>query len=249
MKPSKPLLQIQPSFKNLFIFQFFFFVMHELHELAHIITGRMLCGNWGTRDFNVWSLCDTCKTAHPQIATFAGPLFTFVMLWLGSYWLTYGRTSTIRSLALVFIFGNMPFGRLYMAAMGSGDELFGLGSLFINADHSNLWLIRLAGFLIVALFCIPPIIMAYKAIAGKNKLLIFISLLIIPLILDTIILLILLNGLLSKGILSQIFLMGTPLLVTLWFAGCLSIVLPNYKSLLNFAIIKPAKPLPGTPVS
>jgi hypothetical protein len=229
-------LYLRLTFRNLLIFQFFFFLMHELHEVTHIITGRILCGAWGTRDFNVWQLCETCKINYPQIATFAGPVFTFAMLWLGRYWLKYGKSTPIRSLGLVFILGNMPLGRIYMAATGSGDEVYGLRSLLINADHSNLPWIKLSGFVIVALMCVPPLITAYQAIANKRKLIIFIALLILPLVLDTVILLMFFNGLITKGILNQVFIMGTPLLVTLWLVSCLAIVSIGFKYLTHFAV-------------
>jgi hypothetical protein len=238
MSLTKP-LHIRLTFKNLFVFQIFFFVMHELHELVHIITGRLMCDSWGTRDFNVWRLCETCNVPYPEIATFAGPIFTFAMLWLGRYWLKYGTSTQIKSLGFVFIFGNMPFGRMYMAATGSGDEVYGLRSLLINADHSNLPWIKLLGFVIVALVCIPPLITAYGAIANKGKPFVFIALLILPLVLDTVILLILLNGLLAKGILNQMFIMGTPLLVTLWFLSCIMIVAAGYKCLTFFVVKTP----------
>lgn len=207
--------------------------MHELHELAHIITGRLMCGAWGTRDFNVWQLSEPCT--YPEIATFAGPLFTFAMLWLGRYWLKYGVSISIRSLGFVFIWGNMPFGRIYMAATGSGDEVYGLRSLLINADHSNLPWIKLLGFVIVTLICVPPLITAYRAIANNRKLLIFIGLLIVPLMLDTVILLILLNGLLTKGLLNHVYIMGTPLLIQIWFISCIAIVAIGYKCLMQFS--------------
>jgi hypothetical protein len=234
MSANQPALQVQLTFKNLLVFQFLFFAMHELHELTHMITGRLLCGSWGTRDFNVWRLSDNCMAAYPQIATFAGPLFTFVMLWLGWYLLRYSASVTRQSVGFALILGNMPFGRIYMAATGSGDEVYGLRSLFINAAHSNFQIIRLAGFLIVLFICLPPLVTAYRCMANKRKLLIFIALLIIPLVLDTVILLMLLNGVLAKGVLSQVFIMGTPLLISLWFASCLAIVIINYKSVTGF---------------
>lgn len=229
-------LHLRLTFKSLLIFQFFFFLMHELHELAHIITGRIICGAWGTRDFNVWQLCETCKVSYPQIATFAGPVFTFAMLWLGRYWLKHGKSTSIRSLGLVFIFGNMPFGRIYMAATSSGDEVYGLRSLLLNAHHSNLPWIKLLGFVIVTLICVPPLVTVYRTIDNKRKLIIFIALLILPLVLDTVILLMFLNSLIAKGILNRVFIMGTPLLVTLWFISCLAIVSIGFKCLTHFAV-------------
>ena len=211
--------------------------MHELHEMAHIITGRLICGRWGTRDFNVWDLCPDCLHQHPFAiaATFAGPIFTFAMLWLGRHWLKHSRSIEIRSFGLMLIFGNMQFGRMYMAATNSGDEVWGLRSLFLNADHSNDLLIRIIGFIIVSAICLPPLITAYQSIANKRKILIYAGFLLLPLILDTVVILILLNSLLQKGILNQPAIMGTPLMITVWFAICLLIVITNFKSLTHFA--------------
>jgi hypothetical protein len=232
----KPLLQIQLSLKSLIVFIFFFFLMHELHELVHIITGRLICGSWGTRDFNVWDLCTDCLKLKPWAiaATFAGPIFTFAMLWLGRYWLKYGKTVQYRSLGLVFILGNMQFGRMYMAATGSGDEAWGLRFLFLNQNHSNAIIIKVIGFLIVSMICLPPLITAYRSIANKQKILIYACFLIVPLILDTVMILILLNSILEKGILNQVWIMGTPLIITLWFALCLVIVGTGFKSITHF---------------
>ena len=32
------------------------FVLHEAHELVHTGVGRIICGCWGQRDFNVWDI-------------------------------------------------------------------------------------------------------------------------------------------------------------------------------------------------
>ena len=189
-----------------------------------------------TGDFNVWDLCKSCEV-KPQavIAMFAGPLFTFVMLWLGRYWVKHGKSAQYRSLGLIFILGNMQFGRMYMAATGSGDEITGLRALFLNAGHSNALVIKIITVIIVSAICVPPLITARKAIANKRKILLFTCFIIIPLILDTVVILILLNGILTKGILNQVWIMGTPLLVTLWFICCLVIMGINLKCFTHFA--------------
>jgi len=230
-------LQIQLTFKTLIIFLFFFFLMHEMHELAHIIAGRIICGGWGTRDFNVWDLCQDCIKQKPIAitATFAGPLFTFIMLWTGWYLLKYDKSVQYRSLGLVFILGNMQFGRIYMAATGSGDEIAGFRWLFLNPGHSNAQIIRLVTLVIVSLICLPPLWTAYQAIANKRKLLTFTGFLVIPLILDTVVILILLNGLLKNGLLNEVWIMGTPLFITIWFVLCSLLVIFNFKYLTHFA--------------
>ena len=88
------------------------FVMHEAHEIAHTSLGRFICGCWGKRDFNVWSLCEGCFEANPNaiLATFAGPIFTFAMIWVGFYLLRKCNPAK-RSLGFSMIFANMPFAR------------------------------------------------------------------------------------------------------------------------------------------
>ena len=39
-------------------------VMLELLEMVHIITGYLICGCWGVRDFNIWQLCNECNVNH-----------------------------------------------------------------------------------------------------------------------------------------------------------------------------------------
>ena len=226
-----PGVRIQLNFKTLLVFLFFFFLMHELHELAHIFTGRLICGCWGTRDFNVWAVCSACENNKWAVAaTFAGPLFTFAMLWLGRYLIKKGNPS----LGLVFVLGNMQFGRIYMAAMGSGDEISGFRTLFLHPDHSNSLIIRLATLALVTLICLPPMITAYRAIANNRRPVVFLILIILPLILDTIVILILLNGLLGRGILNQTWIMGTPAFITLWLLLCLTIVIASRGTLIKF---------------
>jgi hypothetical protein len=171
------------------------------------------------------------------VATFAGPVFTFLMLWVGWYLIKYGRLVQHRSLGMVLIFGNMQFGRMYMAAMGGGDEVWGLRHLFLNPAHSNGLIIQLAGTAIVSAICLPPLITAYRVIANKRKILLFVGLLIIPLILDTAVILVLLNGILQKGILTQVVVFGTPLLITVWFALCVLVVIIGRKTLTRFAVL------------
>jgi hypothetical protein len=228
-------LKIQLTFKNLLLFIIFFFLMHELHELTHIVTGRIICGGWGTRDFNVWKTCADCQSDYVIAATFAGPIFTFMLLWLGRYLLKHARSVQYQSFGLLLILGNMQFGRMYMAATGSGDEVWGLCSLFLNADHSNFQTIKIIAFLIVSIICVPPLITAYKAIVNPKKVLLFVGFLIIPLVLDTVVILIVLNDILNKGFLNQVWIMGTPLLITLWLFFCALVVGINFKSLGNFA--------------
>src|SRR5215813_12412916 len=56
---------------------------HTLHEFTHHLVGRAVCGSWGTMTFNVFSL--SCGTEpYIYVATYAGPAFTFALLWIGA---------------------------------------------------------------------------------------------------------------------------------------------------------------------
>jgi hypothetical protein len=130
----------------------------------------------------------------------------------------------------------MQFGRMYMAATGSGDEVWAGRHLLLNHDRSNASVITWITFLVVSLICLPPLITAYRAIANRRRWLIFAAFLIVPLILDTAIILLLLNGALTKGLLSRVWIMGTPLLITCWLVVCCMVVGTNFNSLTHFGV-------------
>jgi hypothetical protein len=119
------------------------FVLHEAHELVHTVVGRIICGCWGQRDFNVWDICEGCIEQHPiaLLATFAGPLFTFAMIWAGVYFLKEKNTNQQKSLGFALIFANNPFARIFTAAMGKGDEVSGLNKMLHN--HPLSWVFGL----------------------------------------------------------------------------------------------------------
>ncbi|MFP2995621.1 hypothetical protein ABN763_06905 [Spongiivirga sp. MCCC 1A20706] len=189
------------------------FLCGELHELVHTSVGRLLCECWGSRDFNVWSLCESCKISDQlsTIATFAGPMFSFGLIWLGWLLLKKNDKKGIKSLGFSLIFANLPFARIYTAAYGAGDEVSALYTLSSNYKFS--WIL---GLLIVVGLSIIPLVAAFKAIKNKNRIGIFVLFLIGPMIISLIVVLGLMNTLLSNGLLNKTWVLGSPLLVTLW---------------------------------
>jgi len=83
-------MQLKLSFSFVITFLLLLLVMMELHEIVHSTVGRLICGCWGIRDFNVWSLGNNCQQRESAwwLATLAGPLFSFAMMWLGMFWLS-----------------------------------------------------------------------------------------------------------------------------------------------------------------
>ncbi len=188
------------------------FVMHEAHEIVHTTVGRILCGCWGERDFNVWGLCDSCdKNPLKTISTFAGPLFTFIMIWIGYIYLNDSKTKRQKSFGFALIFANMPFARLLNPMLGGGDELVVLMNFFDDYQIS-----RIIIFLLITLIVFIPLRKCFLTIENKNRLGWFILFFVAPVAIDLVIVLGVMNTLLNKGILAEYWILGSPKLVTLW---------------------------------
>ncbi|GGG39956.1 hypothetical protein GCM10011344_46010 [Dokdonia pacifica] len=207
--------ELKLTLKNSIAFLALLFMMHEAHEIAHTAIGRLLCGCWGERDFNVWGLCNTCAVSQDLgfIATLAGPLFSFLMMWWGASLLKNTNTTSQKSIGYALIFANMPFARLLTAiAMGGGDEVYTLKHFMEN--DTLAWII---GSIIILCICIYPLYKAYTAIS-KRRLLWFLLFFIAPTFIDVLIVLGGMNTLLTNGVLDTYWILGSPILVTVWTA-------------------------------
>jgi hypothetical protein len=187
--------------------------MHEAHEIIHTSVGRIICGCWGQRDFNVWSLCDNCFEQNPIaiISTFAGPIFTLIMIWIGTFLIGDEKTERQKAMGFSLIFANIPFARILTAAIGGGDEVSGLYEL--SKNYPMAWTIGLS--LIVAITIIP-LRKAYNLIENRKKIVWFLLFFILPTFIDLLLVLGVMNTLLEKGILSNYWILGSPEIVTLW---------------------------------
>lgn len=206
-------MKLRLSIQYILTFLALTFIMHEAHEIVHTSIGRLICGCWGQRDFNVWGLCEGCSEQNPIsiFSTFAGPIFTFIMIWLGAFLIGQEKTDKQKAMGFSLIFANMPFGRILTASFGSGDEVFGLNKLLEN--YSLAWFI---GLLFVLAITIIPLWKAYKLIASRRKITWFLLFFIAPLFIDIIVVLVGMNTLLEKGILSDYWILGSPVIVTVW---------------------------------
>jgi hypothetical protein len=212
-----PSTQLKPSIhftlKYCVAFLALLFVMHEAHEIAHTTIGRLLCGCWGQRDFNVWGLCESCVVSEDIgfIATMAGPLFSFIMMWWGASMLKTSNSNTRKSLGYGLIFANMPFARILTAvAMGGGDEVYTLRH-FLDND-TLAWVL---GSVAILAICAFPLYKAYTAIS-RRRLPWFLLFFILPLFIDLVVVLLGLNTLLEHGVLAEYWVLGSPMIVTLW---------------------------------
>lgn len=228
------MLDIKLNWKSILAFLFLILLLGELHELAHIFTGYGFCACWGTRDFNVWSICEGCIEEKPYaiISTFMGPIFTFAVIWFGRHLLK-GQDAQKKVLGFALIFAGIPFARILTAAMGGGDEVYALRQIFENEQNGDLiWMIGLA---LVLLASVPPLITAWKAIANSTRIWYFLGFFILPTFCSLILVLMGLNSLLASGFLAEPFIWGTPLLISLYTLALAILVGLTWKHLFSLA--------------
>lgn len=203
-------MKLKLPFQYVLTFLALTFVMHEAHEIIHTSIGRIICGCWGRRDFNVWGLCDGCETnPYGLLSTLAGPIFTFIMIWYGGSLLDKNNTQKVVGFSLIF--ANMPFARIINPLLGGGDEVVVVNSLINNWNLS-----RIIVFILIILIVAYPLLKAYKLIENKYKIGWFFMFLLLPVIFDLLIVLGVMNTLLEKGVLNEYWILGSPVLVTIW---------------------------------
>ena len=119
-------MNIKLNFKFGISFLALIFMMHEAHEIAHTTLGRIICGDWGERDFNVWGLAEGCNQGDlvSMLPTYFGPFFTFIMIWIGAFFLKPENSVQKKSFGFALIFANMPLARIFTAIIGGGDEVY-----------------------------------------------------------------------------------------------------------------------------
>ncbi|MEX0273964.1 MAG: hypothetical protein AB3N16_06275 [Flavobacteriaceae bacterium] len=205
-------MNLQPNSKFVISFLALTFLMHEAHELAHTTLGRIICGAWGVRDFNVWRLAEGCSKGNlfTMLPTYVGPIFTFTMIWIGAFLLAPKNDIQKKSLGFAFIFANLPFARILTAALGGGDEVYAT-SILLN-DHSLAWGLGPSGILLIFAY---PLYKGFITIE-KHRIAWFSLFFFVPVIIDMVVVLGLMNTLLERGFLSDYWILGSPILVTLW---------------------------------
>lgn len=205
-------MNIKLNFKFVISFLALMFIMHEAHEIAHTTLGRIICGAWGERDFNVWGLAEGCGQSDlvSMLPTYFGPIFTFVMIWIGAFLLKPENGVQKKSFGFALIFANMPIARIITAVFGGGDEVYATNVLLDN--YSIAWVIGLIAILLILVY---PLYKAFISIQ-KNRIPWFLLFFIMPMVIDVIIVLGLMNTLLEKGVLANYWILGSPVLVSLW---------------------------------
>lgn len=227
-------MKLKLSFPYIITFLLLVIIMLELHEITHITVGRIICGCWGTRDFNVWRLCDSCDTNKlAWLATIAGPLFSFALMWAGWCLLKSSKTEK-KAVGFALVFANIPFGRITTVMMGGGDEMV-VTRHFLQPLLGRTAMILICTTILL-LAGVPPVVRAYKTIDNKFRWLYIVAFLTLPLVLILLYVLTFLNRLLLMGVLSTPFIMGTPLLITLHTAVAVILLLTLRKNLSRVSV-------------
>ena len=221
-------MKLQFSWKYLLAFVPLLFIMGETHELAHTSVGRFICGCWGQRDFNVWGLCKGCKDTYPLLsilATFAGPLYSFIWVWIGYFLLGKNRSNTSKIWGISIIGANILFARILTSLLFSGDEVYGMRRL-----TDSFYLSWILGLTIVLCLSIPPLVRVYRTLANEKKNLWFIGFLMVPFI-TVLVIGISLNTALKNGIWNEYWILGSPKIITYWLFLMLVLFIINRKKI------------------
>jgi hypothetical protein len=178
----------------------------ELHEQAHIQTGYLLFGAYGPRDFKLWQVAGTGPRA--LLATGAGPLFSYLVAWMGVLLLR-RQLPSARAWGFALVFASLPFAHIFTSFMGSGDEQALLKTLFPAAGMAGRYLVAAWDLLVYGV----PVVLALRALPQGRRGLILAALLVLPMILEFGLLHRFYNGLLHGGWGAATLFGGTPLLV------------------------------------
>lgn len=222
------------TFKNTLAFASLVLVLHELHEIAHTAVGRIICGCWGERNFNSWGIC--CDDPITIIASIAGPLFTYVIIYLGYYLLSerFDGIPGKKSLGFALVFGSLPFGRLFTALIGKGDELFELKFFF--GDYLSETVLWVMAILLVTAILFAPLYRSWQSLHPNKRWWVFIGFLLLPFVIDILVVIIGMNQVYQAGILDQVGLMGSPVIVNLWTLLWVAILAVSWKELKTILV-------------
>ncbi|UOG75127.1 hypothetical protein MTX78_00680 [Hymenobacter tibetensis] len=205
-------MKLTLTWSSLLAFVALLFFLGEAHELVHTGLGRLLCGGWGQRDFNVWTLCDTCAVGRPWnlAATFAGPIFTFAVGWWGYFLLDSRNHASKQAVGFALVFATLPFARILGALMGGNDEVYALSKLL---PYAVAWPL---GAVLVLLATVPPLVRAYTVLLSPRRIWMWLAFFLLPTVVVFVVVLGALNSLLASGFLATYWILGSPILVTAW---------------------------------
>lgn len=144
------------------------------HEFVHHFTGGALCGGFGAKTFNSYSLIPGCGGWREIVANLAGPAFTFGLMWWGAAMLL-SPDEKKRRIGLALIFANFPINRLIFVLLRFNDEYWSAYQMFGGSDS-----VHAATVLLVWLIALPPVVIGYLTIANSPRWAWFLGLFTLP---------------------------------------------------------------------
>lgn len=182
-------------------FSLLILAVHEAHELAHVLTGRALCGTWAARDFNAWWFTTPCHSVWPTVA---GPLFSYLLMFIGA--------RMRREAGVALLLAANPFARIFTAAMGGGDEMVVGKRIAATAQRTPV--VHLLVLLVVTAICGTALFLAWRAMRGlPRRTLWFVGMMVWPMVVTGVLLFAIGNRLLRAGVLAEPAIAGAPPLV------------------------------------
>jgi hypothetical protein len=204
-------------------FSFLLLAIHEAHELAHAIAGRLLCGMWPVRDFNSWLITGGCASWLPAAA---GPALSYALILIGALMAV---RSQARWTGVALLFAANPFARIFTAAMGGGDEMVVAQRV---ADLSTRTpALRLIVAALVTLVCGAGIAAGWRTMAGLQRRGLWFAIVLLWPMVVTGALFVFGNGLLRANVLASPTIGGAPLLVFIVSAASAVLALATARSL------------------
>lgn len=214
-----------PSLRWLLAFALLILVAHEGHEIVHTWTGRAICGAFGTRDFNVWTLAPGCGT---RVAIAVGPLFSWLVMWTGVALLLHAPREGTRWVGLALLFATNPLGRMLPALVGGGDE--GVVAYALTGSRPTA---RALVAVVALLVVLPPVVIAWRSLAMPRRGLWFTLLFLGAILVTGPLLFAVGNHLLAAGVLARSGPLGAPLLVELVTAVSIALFAWRARDLTN----------------
>lgn len=144
------------------------------HEFIHHFTGAVLCGGFGSKTFNSFTLVPDCGGWREIAANLAGPALTFGLMWWGAAMLTSSEEGKRRK-GLALIFANFPINRLLFVLLHMNDEYWSAYQMFGGSDF-----VYVLTVLLVWLIAVPPLVLAYWSIANRPRWAWFTALFLLP---------------------------------------------------------------------
>jgi len=232
-------MKLNLNARNLFAFVLFAMLLGESHEIAHFIVGKIVCGCWPEyRDFNAWQICKSCKELNPTgwfWPTAAGPVFSMALAWVGMFLLNSSQLSR-QSFGFMLIWANVPQARLLTVFMGGGDEMLVMRNL-TKATAVEPYFVYIA-YAVVIVMALPPIVASFRVVKNRWGWLHNVGFMVLPLVVIGLYGFTFLNHLLlEKKFLSEVWIMGTPLFITLHTALVLVVLLLFFRRDL-FTLVK-----------